>query len=92
MNHTRGIPAAPSDRDLPNHRRTREELLMKIGPENNRASLRRRWGVPLGPVWSCDLVGPRPGRVGGLGVKRWGVSTSTFGCRVGVRLPVSAGR
>jgi hypothetical protein len=48
MNHTRGIPAAPSDRDLPNHRRTREELLMKIGPEDNRASLRRRWGVPLG--------------------------------------------
>jgi hypothetical protein len=51
MNHTQGIPAAPSDRDLPDHRRTREELLMKIGSENsseNRgASLRRRWGVPL---------------------------------------------
>lgn len=36
--------------------------------------------VDLGPVWSCDLVGPRPGRVGVLGVERWGVSTSTFGC------------
>lgn len=46
----------------------------------------------LGPVWSCDLMGLRPGRVGVLGVERWGVSTSTFGCRVGVRLPVSAGR
>ncbi|MDV9197022.1 hypothetical protein R6M67_17070, partial [Streptomyces sp. Wh19] len=44
--------------------------------------------MTLGPVWSCDLVGPRPGRVGGLGVKRWGVSTSTFRCRVGVHLPV----
>lgn len=48
MNDTQGIPAAPSDRDLPDHRRTREELLMKIGPEDNRASLARRWGVPLG--------------------------------------------
>lgn len=47
MNDTQGIPAAPSDRDLPNHRRTREELLMKIGPQGNAASLRRRWGVPL---------------------------------------------
>ncbi|MFD4478337.1 hypothetical protein ACFWPU_19840 [Streptomyces sp. NPDC058471] len=48
MNDSQGIPAAPSDRDLPNHRRTREELLMKIGPQDNGASLRRRWGVPLG--------------------------------------------
>ncbi|MFE2578572.1 hypothetical protein [Streptomyces sp. NPDC059378] len=48
MNDMPGIPAAPSDRDLPNHRRTREELLKKIGPEDNRASLRRGWVVPLG--------------------------------------------
>lgn len=48
MNDTQGIPAAPSDRDLPNHRRTREELLMKIDPEEYRASLRRGWAVPLG--------------------------------------------
>jgi hypothetical protein len=34
----------------------------------------------LGPVWSCDLAGPRLGRVGASGVKRWGVSTSTIGC------------
>ncbi|MFE4699704.1 hypothetical protein ACFRIC_21780 [Streptomyces sp. NPDC056738] len=47
MNDMPGVPAAPSDRDLPNHRRTREELLTKIGPEDNGASLRRRWGVPL---------------------------------------------
>lgn len=47
MNDMPGIPAAPSERDLPNHRRTREELLVKIGPEGG-ASLRRRWGVPLG--------------------------------------------
>lgn len=40
----------------------------------------------LGPVWSCDLAGSRPGRVGAFGVERWGVSTSTFGCRVGFRL------
>jgi hypothetical protein len=48
MNDMPGIPAAPSDRDLPNHRRIREELLSKIDPEDNGASLRRRWGVPLG--------------------------------------------
>lgn len=52
MNDPQGVPAAPSDRDLPNHRRTREELLMKIGPENNGTPSRRRWairwGVPLG--------------------------------------------
>ncbi|MGW0970010.1 hypothetical protein [Streptomyces sp. NPDC002516] len=48
MNDMPGVPAAPSDRDLPNHRRVREELLMKIGPQDNGASLRRRWGVPLG--------------------------------------------
>lgn len=48
MNDMQGIPAAPSDRDLPDHRRIREELLMKIDTEDNRASLRRRWGVPLG--------------------------------------------
>ena len=47
MSDVKGIPAAPSDRDLPNHRRTREELLMKIDPQDNSASLRRRWGVPL---------------------------------------------
>ncbi|MFF3447020.1 hypothetical protein ACFYXJ_07760 [Streptomyces sp. NPDC002667] len=48
MSDMPGVPAAPSDRDLPNHRRIREELLMKIGPQDNGASLRRRWGVPLG--------------------------------------------
>ncbi|WP_239149262.1 MFS transporter, partial [Streptomyces sp. SID12501] len=45
-------------------------------------------GAVLGPVWSRDLVSPRCGKAGGPGVKRWGVSTSTFGCRVGVHLPV----
>ena len=48
MNGTQGIPAAPSDRDLPNHRRIREELLMKIDPDDKRAPLRRTWGLPLG--------------------------------------------
>lgn len=47
MNDMPGVPAAPSDRDLPNHRRIREELLTKIGPEDNGASLRRKWAVPL---------------------------------------------
>jgi hypothetical protein len=56
MNDMPGIPAAPSDRDLPNHRRTREELLMKIDPEDNRASLRRRWGVPLGVATGVAAV------------------------------------
>ncbi|MBX7467264.1 hypothetical protein K1Y80_14375 [Streptomyces sp. MAG02] len=48
MNDAQGVPAAPSDRDLPNQRRTREELLKMIGPQENEISLRRRWGVPLG--------------------------------------------
>lgn len=51
MNDKQGVPAAPSDRDLPDHRRMREELLMKIGPQDNGAddgvSVRRGWGVPL---------------------------------------------
>ena len=47
MNDSQGIPAAPRDRELPNHRRIREELLMKIGPEEPSASLRRRWALPL---------------------------------------------
>ncbi|GAA4997508.1 hypothetical protein GCM10023257_45420 [Streptomyces hyderabadensis] len=56
MNDPQGIPAAPSDRDLPDHRRTREELLMKIGPQDNGASLRRRWGVPLGVATGVTAV------------------------------------
>jgi hypothetical protein len=48
MNETQGIPAPPPDRDLPNHRRIREDLLMKIDPEDRRTSLSRRWGLPLG--------------------------------------------
>ena len=48
MSDRPGIPAAPADRDLPNHRRTREQLLTKIDPDDRRAPLRRRWGLPLG--------------------------------------------
>ncbi|MCW2874139.1 MAG: hypothetical protein JWL99_5459 [Streptomyces oryziradicis] len=48
MNETQGIPAPPGDRDLPNHRRIREDLLMKVDPADQRASLSRRWGLPLG--------------------------------------------
>jgi hypothetical protein len=48
MNDMQGIPAAPPDRDLPNHRRIREELLMNIDPEDKPASLHRSWGAPLG--------------------------------------------
>ncbi|GHA90863.1 hypothetical protein GCM10010330_51230 [Streptomyces tendae] len=56
MNDAQGIPAAPCDRDLPNHRRTREELLMKIRPQDNGASLRGRWGVPLGVAGGVTAV------------------------------------
>ncbi|CAM5679239.1 hypothetical protein STENM36S_09406 [Streptomyces tendae] len=56
MNDAQGIPAAPSDRDLPDHRRTREELLMKIGPQDNGTSLRRRWGVPFGVATGVTAV------------------------------------
>jgi hypothetical protein len=56
MNDMQGIPAAPRDRDLPNHRRIREELLMKIDPDNQPASLRRRWGLPLGVATSVAAV------------------------------------
>ncbi|MGW3853012.1 hypothetical protein [Streptomyces fagopyri] len=56
MRDEQGIPAAPSDRDLPNHRRIREELLMKIGTDTNRASMRHRWGVPLGVAAGVTAV------------------------------------
>ena len=56
MNDMQGIPAAPRDRDLPNHRRIREELLMKINPENKPASLRRSWGLPLGVAAGVAVV------------------------------------
>ncbi|MEU7337921.1 hypothetical protein [Streptomyces sp. NPDC007074] len=56
MSDEQGIPAAPSDRDLPDHRRIREELLMKIGPETDRATLRHRWGVPLGVAAGVTAV------------------------------------
>jgi hypothetical protein len=56
MNDTQGIPAAPPDRDLPNHRRIREELLMKISPEDKPASLRRSWGLPLGAAAAVAVV------------------------------------
>lgn len=48
MNDTQGVPAPPPDRDLPNHRRIREELMMKIDPDDRHTSLGRRWGLPLG--------------------------------------------
>jgi len=56
MNDPQGIPAAPRDRDLPNHRRLREELLMKIDPDDRRTSPRLRWGVPLGIATSVAAV------------------------------------
>ena len=56
MNDMQGIPAAPPDRDLPNHRRIREELLMKIDPENRPTSLRRSWGLPLGAAAAVAVV------------------------------------
>jgi len=56
MNDMQGIPAAPPDRDLPNHRRIRQELLMKIDPENRPASLRRSWGLPLGAAAAVAVV------------------------------------
>lgn len=48
MNDTQGIPAPPPDRALPNHRRIREDVLMKIDQEDEQTSLVRRWGLPLG--------------------------------------------
>ena len=56
MNDMQRIPAAPPDRDLPNPRRIREELLMKINPEDRPASLRRSWGLPLGVAASVAVV------------------------------------
>lgn len=47
MSDTQGIPGPPPDRDLPNHRRIREELLMKSTPQDKHASVARRWGLPL---------------------------------------------
>jgi hypothetical protein len=48
MSDTQNIPGPPPDRDLPHHRRIREELLMKTDPDDKHASLVRRWGLPLG--------------------------------------------
>lgn len=48
MSDTQNIPGPPPDRDLPHHRRIREELLMKTHPDDRHASLARRWGLPLG--------------------------------------------
>ncbi|SCD62370.1 hypothetical protein GA0115251_11605 [Streptomyces sp. TverLS-915] len=57
MNDMQGIPPAPPDRDLPNHRRMREELLMKITePRDNAASSHRRWMVPLGVAAGVSAV------------------------------------
>ena len=56
MNDSQGIPAAPFDRDLPDHRRIRAELLMKIDPDDKPASLRRGWGVPLGIATGVAVV------------------------------------
>ncbi len=47
MNDTQGMPAPPPERVLPNHRRIREDLMMKIDQENEQTSLVRRWGLPL---------------------------------------------
>ena len=56
MNGTQGIPAAPPDRDLPNHRQIREELLMKISPEDKSVSVRRSWGMSLGTAAAVAAV------------------------------------
>ncbi|WP_353942603.1 hypothetical protein ABII15_13740 [Streptomyces sp. HUAS MG91] len=57
MSDEQGIPAAPSERDLPDHRRMREELLMKIGFEEHRPPSRsRRWGVPLAVATGVTVV------------------------------------
>ncbi|MEW2626215.1 hypothetical protein [Streptomyces sp. NPDC048106] len=48
MSDMQGIPGPPPDRDLPDHRRIREELLMKIDPGESRPSAARRWALPLG--------------------------------------------
>lgn len=47
MNDTQGMPAPPPERALPNHRRIREDLMMKIDQEDEQTSLVRRWGLPL---------------------------------------------
>jgi hypothetical protein len=68
MNDMPGVPAAPSDRDLPNHRRTREELLMEIDQQDNRASIRSRWGLPLGVATGVAAVSVAAVAIfGGLG-------------------------
>jgi len=56
MNDTQRIPAAPLDRDLPNLRRIRKELIMKINREDRPAVLRRGWGLPLGVAAAAAVV------------------------------------
>ncbi|WP_161790118.1 hypothetical protein [Streptacidiphilus carbonis] len=80
MNEIHGIPAAPPDRDLPNHRRIREELLMKIDPDDRPASLRRRWGLPLGVATGVAAVSVATMAVfGGLGTAKPVVAAPALG-------------
>lgn len=80
MNDHRGIPAAPFDRDLPNHRRIREEILMKIDPEDKQASLGRKWGVPLGVAAGVAAMSVAAVAVlGGTGAARPTVAAPALG-------------
>ena len=71
MNDVHGIPAAPPDRGLPNHRRIREELIMKINSKSKSGSSRRSWGLPLGVAAAAAAVGV--------------ASVSAFGAHAAVR-------
>jgi hypothetical protein len=57
MTHEHEVPVPPPDRGLPDHRRRREELLMRIDPEDRHVSLGRRWGLPLGVATGVAALG-----------------------------------
>jgi hypothetical protein len=83
MNDMQGIPAAPPDRDLPNHRRIREELLMKIDPEDKPASLRRSWGLPLGVAAAVAAVSVAAvTALGGHGTAKPALTTTALGAGI----------
>jgi hypothetical protein len=80
MKDRQGVPVAPPDRDLPDHRRIREELLLRIGPQDRRPSLGRRWGVPLGIAAGVAAMSVAAVAVlGGEGAARPGLGAPPLG-------------
>ena len=78
MIHEHELPAPPPDRGLPDHRLRREELLMRIDPDEKHMSLGRLWGLPLGVATGVATLG-----VTAVAVFGGGTSKSTVTMPIG---------